>query len=228
MNLARQFTSLDVSRENSKIQSPPMKVTKFFICAISIAAALAAAKSYGQNLTATLITIAPGLPVNGTLDNGNFVQDYPSGVLQFGDFEAFCVEPFEDLFYGETLVYSIQGVGLLPNSDQISRLVGGFLASSRSDQEAAAAQWAIWEITTENLLPPSLSDGNVRISTPVSAATATLGNQYLANINTFAPASLTYLTNVGGQDVVTWNVIPEPTSFALVALSSGFLLRRRR
>ncbi|MEO8614545.1 MAG: hypothetical protein ABI600_05340 [Luteolibacter sp.] len=204
-----------------------MKTTKLLICAMAIAAAVAAVKAQGQNFSATLVDIVPGLPVTGTLDNGSFTQQYPSGVMRFTDFDAFCVDPLQSISYGETLIYQIQDPISLVNYDKISRLVGGYLASSRSDQNAAAVQWAIWETTNETVNSPSLLDGNVRIL-PVSLDTATLANQYLANINTYSPVALTYLTNSTRQDVVTWNVVPEPGSAALAALSTLVLLRRRR
>lgn len=205
-----------------------MKTTKLLICAISVAAALGAIQARAQNLTAKLIEITPVLTVNGTFNNGAFTQDYPSGVYHFTEFDAFCVEPTQDLSYGETLVYQIQDPGLLANSNTIARLVGGYLASGQTAQDAAAVQWAIWETTTESLLPSSLLDGNVRITTPINQSTANLANQYLANVNNFAPASLTYLTNGSRQDVVTWNLIPEPGSACLAALSAFVLFRRRR
>ena len=205
-----------------------MKTTKFLICAISVAAAVAAARANAQNLSATLVGITPGLGVNGTVNNGAFVQDYASGVLHFTEFDAFCVEPGQDLAFGETLIYQMQSPGLLTNSDTIARLVGGYLASPKSDQDAAAVHWAIWEITSETMSSPSLFDGNVRITTPVSQATATLANQYLMNVNSFAPVSLVYLTNTGRQDLVSWNVVPEPGSLGLAAFSAVLLLRRRR
>jgi hypothetical protein len=205
-----------------------MKTTKLLICAVALAAAFAAVKAQGQNISATFVDISPSLAVTGTIDNGSFIQEYPSGVLHFTDFEAFCVEPTQDLSYGESLVYQVQEPSSLGNYDKISRLVGGYLASSRSAADAAAVQWAIWEVTTETLSNPSLLDGNVRISTPVSQDTATLANQYLANINTYSPVALTYLSNPTRQDIVTWNVVPEPGSMGLAALSAVALLRRRR
>lgn len=205
-----------------------MKTTKFLICAVSVAAALSAANANAQSIPATLIDISPVLAVNGTLDNGSFIQDYPSGVLRFTEFEAFCVEPLQDIAYGQTLVYQTQDISLLSNSDTIARLVGGFLSSSRGAQDAAAVQWAIWEITNESLAGPSLLTGNVRITSPVNQSTADLANQYLANVNNYSPVALTYLTNPDHQDIVTWNVIPEPGSLALAAFSGLLLLRRRR
>lgn len=166
--------------------------------------------------------------MNGTFDNGSFVQDYPSGVLDFTDFGAFCVEPLEDLSFGQTVVYQIQDSGTLDNSSTISRLIGGYLSSPKTGLDAAAVQWAIWEVTAESLSSFSLLDGNVRITTPVSQSVATLANQYLANVNSYTPVNLVYLTNDTHQDIVSWNAIPEPTSVGLAALSGVFLLRRRR
>lgn len=204
-----------------------MKTTKLLICAISVAAAVAAAKANAQSLSATLVEITPGQIVNGTIDNGSFVQDYPSGVMHFAAFDAFCVEPQQDLSYNETLVYQVQDISSLNNSDVVARLIGGYLASSQSPLNAAAVQWAIWETTSEVLLSPSLSNGNVRIN-PISQPVADLANQYLANLNTFTPVSLTYLTNDTRQNVVTWNAVPEPASLSLGAFSALLLLCRRR
>lgn len=211
-----------------------MDTTKLLICAVAACAAFAAVKAQGQDLTATLNGISPGLTLQGTWNDGGFVYDYPAGVMKFTDeashtdFSTFCVEPLQDIGYGETLVYQIQNPISLANSNTIASLVGGYLASSRSDQNAAAVQWAIWEVTTEGLLSASLFDGSVRIMEPVSEGTALLANHYLANVANYTPATLTYLRNDNRQDVVTWNVVPEPASAGLVALSGLVLLRRRR
>ena len=205
-----------------------MKTTKLLICAVGLAAAFAAAKANGQNLSATLIGIDPGIAVTGTVDNGSFIQAYPSGISKFTEFDAFCIEPNQSISYGETLVYQIQNPLSLSATDTISRLVGGYLLSSQSAQEAAAVQWAIWEVTTESQLAYSLSDGNVRITSAQNLDTITLANQYLAQAPSFTPASVTFLSNATRQDVVTWQVIPEPASAGLMALSGLLLFRRRR
>lgn len=204
-----------------------MKTTKLLICAISIATAISAAKANAQNLPATFVSIDPGQNVNGTINDGGFVHDYPSGVLQFAEFEAFCVEPQQGLSFGESLVYQVTDIGTLNNSDVIARLIGGYLSSSQTALDAAAVQWAIWESTSEVLFMPSLTNGNVRIN-PISQPVADLANQYLANVNNFTPASLTYLSNDTRQNVVTWNVVPEPASLSMAAFSALLMLRRRR
>jgi hypothetical protein len=211
-----------------------MNTTKLLIGAVAASVAFATVNAQGQNLTATLNGISPGLTLHGTWNNGDFVYDYPAGVMNYTDeasntdFSAFCVEPLQDISYGETLTYQVQNPLSLANYDTIARLVGGYLASTGSDQDAAAVQWAIWEVTTESLLSASLFDGSIRIIEPVSEGTATLANQYLANVKNYTPVALTYLRNDGRQDVVTWNVIPEPASAGLAALSGLLLLRRRR
>jgi hypothetical protein len=209
-----------------------MKTTKLLICAVGLAAAFAAAKAKGQNLSATLIGIDPGIPVTGTVDNGSFIQAYPSGILKFTEFNAFCIEPTQGLSYGETLIYQIQNPLSLSASDTITRLVGGYLLSSQSAQEAAAVQWAIWEVTTESLSAYSLSDGNVRITSAENLDTITLANQYLAQAPGYTPAAVTFLINPDRQDVVTLGPtavqVPELSSTVLVALSGLLLFRRRR
>ena len=205
-----------------------MKTTKLLICAVAVAAAFAAAKAKGQNLPATLIGVNPGLPVTGTINNGSFIQAYPSGVLNFSEFDAFCIEPSQGISFGESLVYQIQNPLSLTTSNTIARLVGGYLASSQSADDAAAVQWAIWEITTETLASYSLADGNVRITSPQNLNTLTLANQYLAQAPNFTPANVTFLTNATRQDVVTWQAVPEPASVGLLALSGLLLFRRRR
>ncbi|MES2661371.1 MAG: thioester domain-containing protein [Verrucomicrobiota bacterium] len=205
-----------------------MKTTKLLVYAVALAAAFAAAKAKGQNISATLIGIDPGIAVTGTIDNGSFSQAYPSGISKFTEFDAFCIEPTQGLSYGETLVYQIQNPLSLTNTDIISRLVSGYLASSQTAQDAAAVQWAIWEITTEVLSAYSLSDGNVRINPTFNQDTITLANQYLAQAPNYTPANVTFLTNPERQDVVTWETIPEPASAGLIALSGLLLFRRRR
>lgn len=205
--------------------------TTLLLCAVGFASFLFAGKAQSQTIVTTLVEISPNVPVNGSVD-GSFFYDYPSGTLLFTDFQAFCVEPSQSLAYGQTVTFDIQDPSSLANSVIISQLIGGFLASSGSALDAAAVQWAIWEVVAETSPTYSLSSGNVVISpsgpgNPDGDAVAALANQYLANLDTFAPANIYYLTHPDFQDVVTW-VIPEPGSLALASLSALVLLRRRR
>lgn len=214
---------------------PPMKTTQLLTYGLALAGAFTAARANGQSLPATLIEINPRLGITATVDNGSFIQEYASGVMQFTDFEAFCIEPTQGLSYGESLIYQVQNPLSLGTTDTIARLVGGYLASMSPSQSeldkarnAAAVHWAIWEVTTESLKPYSLADGNVRITSSLNQDTIDLANQYLADVSTFTPANVTFLTNGTRQDVVTWSVVPEPASAGLLALSGLLLFRRRR
>jgi hypothetical protein len=203
-----------------------MRTKTLLLCAVAVAAAFSPAKSEAQSITATLDVVDPGLSVNGTVD-GSFYQDWASGILDFTTFQAFCVEPLQGINYGETVVYQIQNPGTLNNSDSVAQLVGGYLASGRTNEDAAAVQWAIWEVILDSNPTQSLTAGVVNIS-PSGSATAALAQTYLANIGTYTPATLTYLKNSTRQDVVTWQAIPEPGTMGLAAFSALLLLRRRR
>jgi len=205
--------------------------TTLLLCAVGFASALFAGRAQSQTITTTLIEISPNVPVNGSVD-GSFFQNYPAGTLLFTDFQAFCVEPAQSLGYGQTVTFDVQDPNSLANSVAISKLIGGFLQSSQTALDAAAVQWAIWEVVAELSTTRSLSSGNVVISpggpsNPDGAAVAALGNQYLAKIDSFSAASILYYTHPDYQDVVTW-VVPEPGSVALASLSALLLFRRRR
>jgi hypothetical protein len=207
-----------------------MKTSKLLVCTVAALVGAATLSARGQSFSATLDGISPGLTNNGTW-NGSFFFDYPAGVMNFsGDYEfsAFCVQPLEDITFGETLVYNIQNPLSLANSDIVARLVGAYLSSAPSDETAAAVQWAIWEVTTEVNPVKTLFDGTVSITVPAGNATATLADQYLANVMTYSPVAFTYLTNATRQDVITWNVVPEPSTAGLAVISGLLLLRRRR
>ncbi|HVJ45296.1 MAG TPA: PEP-CTERM sorting domain-containing protein, partial [Luteolibacter sp.] len=109
-----------------------------------------------------------------------------------------------------------------------------FLASSMSVVDAAAAQWAIWEVVAELSPTKSLADGNVRIAAldAEDAEVALRADYFLANIDSFNAVPMIYLTNPEGQDIATYmvipGVVPEPATAALFALSGLALFRRRR
>lgn len=204
-----------------------MKKNKFLVGVVALLAAFSAISVKAQNFPVTFDGVAPGLPVHGTF-HGTEPLDLPSGVCSFGEMKAFCVEPAEPLAYGETLVYQVQDSASLANYGTISKLVGGFLASPQDERHAAAVQWAIWEVVLDGVDAPSFATGNSRIVGDASQDIALLASDYLANVSSYNPAALTYLTNAGKQDVVTWSTIPEPSSAGLIALSGLILLRRRR
>jgi len=213
--------------------------TKLLLCAVGFASFLFTEKAQSQSLTVQFVEINPNVAVNGSV-SGNHFMDYPSGVAVFKEFNAFCVEPLQDLSYGETVTYDVQDAGTLNNSITIARLIGGYLQSITPGQtqeeaalHAAAVQWAIWEVVAEHSSSSSLGDGNVVIgadspTNPHGSTIAALGNDYLSKIDSFDPVTLTFLHSDTRQDVVTWEVIPEPATAGLAALSMLVMFRRRR
>jgi hypothetical protein len=214
-----------------------MKTMKLLFCAISIAAA---SQVQAQNLSTELLGFSPTQQVMGTI-NGNAApgQEYTSGVMKYQDFtnstlfDAFCVQPSVLMSINDLPTYLIQDISLLPNSYQISLLVDLYLTSNKTSVDAAAVQWAIWEITNETTLPSySLLDGNVQVYSPTGQAT--VADSYLADMKTLALAntvptvSLVYLTNNTYQNVVSWNVVPEPGTAGLMVISALCFFRRRR
>jgi hypothetical protein len=202
--------------------------TKLLLCAVGFASFLLAEKAQSQTLVTTFVEISPNVPVNGSV-NGSVFMDYPSGVSVFADFQSFCVDPTQGLTYGQSVIYDIQDPATLVNATLVAKLIGGYLSSAMTALDAAAVQWAIWEVVAEHSSTKSVSEGNVIISPTGSdnAAVADLANTYLKNIKDFTPVEFTYLKNDEFQDVVVY-VVPEPATAGLAALSALALFRRRR
>lgn len=227
-------------------------IFRAFILAAGFSAGLAQAQNIPYDFTATVITWDPAFQVNGTFTDGDTlpggqIVDYASGLLEITGsdssgsftFNALCVEP-TDAFPGP-LLYKGADLSGVPNYQQVAKLVGGYLQNVGSavdpGLETAAVQWAIWEVVADTSGTYSLSQdaGNVYVipggisgdHPDTDLQVITRANQYLAAMNSFNSANLVYLTSVGNQDVVTWN-IPEPGTAGLLALSVLGFLRRRR
>jgi hypothetical protein len=203
--------------------------TKLLLCAVGFASFLFAEKAQSQTLVTTFVEINPSVPVYGSI-NGGYFLDIPSGVSVFTDFASFCVDPTQSLSYGQSVIYEIQDPASLVNATLVAKLMGGYLSSSMTALDAAAVQWAIWEVVAELSPTKSLSSGNIVIAPADAEDTAvrSLAETYLQNIDSFQPVEFTYLTNDEHQDVVAYGVVPEPTTLALSTLSAFLLIRRRR
>lgn len=149
------------------------------------------------------------------------------------------------------MLYTGADLSGLQNSDKMALVIGQYLIEEQNnggwitdpdsgDIEAAAVQWAIWELALETAPEPFSVDQNSGIvyivpggefgnlPSAIDNAVIARASFYLSNINTFTQAAdLVYLTNDGNQNIITWN-IPEPGTAGLLAFSVLGLLRRRR
>lgn len=185
-----------------------------------------------QTLTATLNTVSPYEQLSGSFNGGTSFDLKTAGVLDFDYADAFCVEPLQPV--SGTVVYDLQPKSSLMNSASIAKIMGAYLASSKSSREAAAAQWAIWEIASDGISSPSFRNGSVQIFFDRRASVQALGTetkalQYLSlsQLPSTPSAPFLYATHPTMQNVVF--MIPEPSSAFLGALSiTALLIRRRR
>jgi hypothetical protein len=202
-----------------------MKITRVGQ-ALALASLVLITCARAQDITALYIEDSPTISALGTFNGTNFAT-YNAGLSQFDSFEAFCIEPLVTLPVGSTVGYDIFDLSPPAVATAISHLVGGFYASSQDGLNAAAVQWAIWEVLTDGMSSPSLSTGNAQVQ---DVSIATLGDTYLANYASMPIAEVTYLTNATHQNVVglTADVIPEPSALGLCAVAALLLLRRGR
>lgn len=216
---------------------PPMKTTKLLLCVAAVAAACSLGRAHAQNIEVQLTGLNPSINGVSTSYDGTNFQSQDIGVLVFDIGPAFCVEPGASLNYPDTLIYSVTDPSTLEANDIIAKLIGGFVASDGSALNAAAVQLAIWEVLGDNSTTGSLMSGNIQIRNEGSAQPVddliALAHDYLANVDSYQAVNLTYLVHTGvgddhRQNVVTWEVVPEPSSVLLLGLSSLALFRRKR
>jgi hypothetical protein len=195
-----------------------------YICCITVLATLATtASTNAQDLSAKYLGIDPGSSVKGTFDGTNF-RFVQSGLVQFEGFEAFCIEPTQGISIGEVVDYDIAFSYSAPDvTESIAKLVGNYYSSGQTANEAAATQWAIWEVVIDGTTGSSLFTGNTRVD---NAGIGGLANSYLSQLPTLPVADVEFLTNPKRQDMV--RLVPEPASASLFALASLLLFRRRR
>jgi hypothetical protein len=193
------------------------------ICCITVLATLATtAYTNAQDLSAKYLGIDPGSSVKGTFDGTNF-RFIQSGLVQFEGFEAFCVEPTQGISINEVIDYDIAFTYSSPEAtESIAKLVGNFYSSGQTASEAAATQWAIWEVVIDGS-GGSLFSGSAQVD---NTAIGHLANSYLGQLPTLPAADVEFLTNPKRQDMV--RLVPEPASASLFALASLLLFRRRR
>jgi hypothetical protein len=214
-----------------------MKTTKLLLCVAAVAATCSLARVHAQNIEVQLIGVNPGINGVSTSYDGTNFQSQDIGILVFDIGPAFCVDPTATMNFPDTLIYSVTDPSTLEANDIIAKLIGGYVASNGSALNAAAVQLAIWEVLGDNSTTGSLTSGNIQIRNEGSAQPVNdliaLAHDYLANVDSYQAVNLTYLVHTGvgddhRQNVVTWEVVPEPSSVLLLGLSTLALFRRKR
>lgn len=206
---------------------PPPKNIMDISSIARIAGALACSSvaMSAQNLNVSLEAVSPSQTFSGSFTGAGGFAPRIAGVLDFDYAGAFCVEPLQSV--SGTVNYEIQPNGSLANSASIAKVVGAYLQSSKTNEDAAAAQWAIWEIVGDGILNPSFSNGNTQINRSDRSVTAAKALFYLNNLSNYPSASFVYATHPTSQDVIF--MIPEPSGLLLGALGiTSLLIRRRR
>jgi len=129
---------------------------------------------------------------------------------------------------GNSVRYTIQPNTALPNYSTIAKIFGGYFQGSlQTPVDAAAAQWAIWEVLQDGVASPSFASGGVQIQDAANSAVAARAMEYLNNLGSLPAIEVIYATNATRQDQL-FVTIPEVSGLALGAVGSALLLVRRR
>jgi hypothetical protein len=155
-------------------------------------------------------------------------------------FVAFCIEPFVPLSNSSVVLpgNATYSSATPYNVASVQALYNGFYANALSNgTEAAAFQFALWELVAESTLPPNLTNGSFAFANAADPAVVR-GQQMLAGTgaanNLYSLFSYT-TSNVNldrSQNILTAVLVPEPGTYAMMvaglALVGTAAARRRR
>jgi len=209
-------------------------------------------------IIATLNSMTPQQSVTITLPSGssraaagrfNFTRtggDHPDNPLPdvpLSRFWAFCIELGQQINLGQSVVYDVVALENGDNSngglgatraDQVRELLGAVypdFSQVLTNNQYAALQLAIWEITRENSAANGFNvlTGDVRFASS-NATVLALANTFLAAVDGIGPRAerVVALTNRTRQDMLVQFPVPEPGSLGLALLGLGALVGSRR
>lgn len=172
------------------------------------------------------------------------IRDYLTGAMQYtvenaGSFEAFCIELSQMHSVAGYKEYT-QGSFGATQANLLQGLFSSSYASLSTDNDRAAFQTAIWEITHETSGTLNAGAGTYRFGS-ITGGTADQKTAFLTKVNSFLTAAanyhdqpkylLTKLESATYQDLLTVTAVPEPESYAMLLAGLGvvgFVARRRR
>jgi len=197
------------------------------VAAVAVSACASGARAdvivcKGPGLNSKVKLHASGLLGDGrTVRAGQYRIEY-----QDQDHLGYCVDL--DQYAGSGEVTGIP-VEFLHNGHWVGFLFDTYSGAVASDLDAGALGVAIWEVVYETDSDLDVTDGYFYITQ--NDALAAAANDLLVNLpSDYAPAvGDVVLHSECRQDLLIggFDPVPEPTTFALVALASAVLLRRR-
>ena len=130
----------------------------------------------------------------GSFDGTANYNNEWSAMLIFNQFNALCCDPTQPISIGETVTFTVQDPGTVPNFQVLAELVTEYNASSMDALNTEGAQWAVWKVITDGIDSPSFSSGLVRLD-PTETTVSNLALSYIQNAGNFSPAPITVLAN---------------------------------
>jgi hypothetical protein len=207
-------------------------------------AALAGSAQAVDTVRARFDSIAPGVLLEYSIDTGGSFQHSFAGQFNWtrdnvmpgtyaglqGQFATFCIEITQRVDFNNTYDFFVDTVSSSPigapmgaaKAGQLAELFGRFFGGLSSNDQYAAFQIAIWEITTDNATDVTSGLFQIRNNAVVSG----LANSFLAALNGQGPTmNLLALQSRTAQDQI---FVPAPGALALAGLGGLLAARRKR
>lgn len=216
---------------------------KFSSLALAACAALSTTVTHADSLFIDYDYLGPAFDYTSTLATPSQpITASPflvNNLTTLSSFVAFCTEPFVPLSVSTQLPAgnTTYSAATPYNIAAVKALFDGYYTNVFTPTEAAAFQFALWELVAETSLPPNMTNGSFAFLNPLDAAVAraqvmlTGAGAASNNYNLFAYTT----SNVGGdrsQNIITASPIPEIGTYAMMAAGLAMMgvvvMRRRR